>query len=383
MKYLPLLWSCVWRKPMRTLLTLLSISVAFVLFGLLHGVTSAMDAAISELAANRLLVANAETRAPMPIAHLSKIARIDGVSEATAVSYVQGYFGNQKNWTNAWARSSARGLKESGEVKLSDAQVEAFESTRVGAIADRRLAEKYGWKIGDQIAFTSFWRQQTGSNVWNFELVGIYDVPANSFLADQFWIHFQYFDEGRILSKGTADSFIVYTTDPRRNVEVSAAIDSLFENSSSPTSTMVERELARSGMEQAIDFNLLVKAVLGGSFFTLLLITATAMMESVRERIPELAVLKALGYSGASVLCLVFAEAMILYGFGGISGLAVSKTFYPFIAPMTSGAGKPIPMPSEVILQGSLIAVTAAFISGVLPALRAQRLSIVKALRRG
>jgi putative ABC transport system permease protein len=230
---------------------------------------------------------------------------------------------------------------------------------------------------------TSLWRQQNGSNVWTFELVGLYDAPPNSLLADQFWIHFQYFDEARVLNKGTADSLIAHTDDPRRNAEIGEAIDALFENSSSPTSTMSEREMLRAGMEQAMDFNLLVKLVLGGSFFTLLLVTASTMMESVRERITELAVLKALGYGNTIISSLVLAEALFVYLLGGAFGLCVAKSFYPLIAPRTPGAGSAIPLPWEVIAQGAVIVVLASVASGIAPALRAQRLSVVDALRRG
>ncbi len=381
MKYLPLLWSGVWRKPFRTVLTLLSIGVAFTLFGLLHGVTSALDWAASQFAANRLNMQHAEIRSSLPIAYLSDIEQIPGVADVAAVSYVQGYFGERQNGAFAYAWSSAKGLKASGEVRLSDQYAEAFANTRVGAVADRRMAQKYGWKIGDPIAFTTLTRRNDGSNVWTFELVGVYDAPANSFLSDQFWIHYEYFDEGRVVNKGTADTFIVYTTDPRRNAEVSAAIDARFVNSSYPTSTMSERELLLGGEGQAIDFNLLVKAILGGSFFTLLLVTANTMMESVRERIPELGVLRALGYSAGTVLMLVFAEAIALYALGGAVGLSASKAFYPLIAPGTGRPGSNIPMPWGVILQGCAIALGAALLSGVAPALRAQRLSVVNALR--
>jgi putative ABC transport system permease protein len=383
MKYVPLLWSGIWRKPFSTLLTFLSICVAFLLFGLLHGVTTAMDGAIDKLAANRLNIIHAEMRAPLPIGYLSIIERVPGVKEVSAVSWVQGYFGDPKNWTNAAARSSVNGLSDSDEIELSHEYRAAFEKTRVGALVDRRLALKYGWKIGDLVPFTSNWRQKSGSNVWTFELVGVYDVPPNSFLADQLWFHFEYFDEARLLNKGTSDMFVVFTSDVNRNVEVAEAIDNRFENSSSPTTTTSERELARSGMEQAIDFSTLVKGVLGGSFFTLLLITATAMMESVRERTPELAVLKTLGFASSFILALVFAEALVLYATGGALGLAISKSLYPMIAPRTSGGGNTIPLPTSVIVQGALFSLLAAVLSGVAPALRAQRVSIVNALRRG
>jgi putative ABC transport system permease protein len=373
----------MWRKPFRTTLTFLSIAVAFVLFGLLHGVTTVLDQAMNQFAANRLMVQHAEGRFPLPIAYLSKIEQLDGVVGVAGISYLPGYFGEPRNWTYAVAWTDAEGLLASGEIKLSRDEATAFAHKPNGAIADRRLAQKYGWGIGDQLPLTSVLRQNNGSNVWTFELVGLYDAPPNSLLADQFWIRHHFFDAARLSKRGTVDTYIVYTIDPARNDDVANAIDSLFSNSSSPTSTTSGRELLRAGMEQAIDFNLLVKAILSGSFFTLLFVTATTMMQSVRERIPELAVLKALGYSSAVVLCLVFAEALVLYAFGAVFGLGVSEAFFPMIAPIHPGSGNRFAMPWHVILQGCLIATAAAGISAVVPARRAQTLTVVNALRRG
>jgi putative ABC transport system permease protein len=380
MKYLPLLWGSMWRHPFRTVLTLLSIWVAFLLFGLLHGVTTTVDGVIDHFAANRLSVLNSEGRVPLPIAYLSKIGEVPGVSTVAALTYVPGYFGDPKHGTVAYAWSSARGIKDSGEVEISQAYVDAFARTRIGAVADEALAHKHGWRIGDLIPFTSPVRKVDGNNVWTFELVGFYKAPPHSLFSDQLWIHHEYLDEARVLHRGTADTFIVYTTDVSRNDDISAAIDALFSSSSASTTTQIEREWMRAGWSQAIDFHLLTKAILGGAFFTLLLITANTMMESVRQRIPEFGVLRVLGFSDAAVLLLVLSEAILLYALGAALGLTSSKGFFPLIAPVTSGG--PIPMPMSVIIQGGLIALAAAMISGAVPAIRAQRLSVVQALRR-
>jgi putative ABC transport system permease protein len=382
LKYFGLLCSGLLRKPLRTVLTLLSIVVAFISFGLLHGVVAAADRAIEQFAANRLSVQSGEGRTTLPIAYLSKIIEVPHVARATALAYIPGYFGDPKNRIWAYAWSDARALDESGEVAIKKEYLETFARTRAGAIVDRGMATKYGWKVGDQISLKTQARKSDGSDVWSFDLVGIYDPPAHSLFTDEFWIHYQYLDEARVRGKGTVDVFIVYTTNQVYNTDVALAIDEAFGNSSYPTSTASEREWARTSMEQAIDFTLLVKAILGGSFFTLLFVTVNTMMESVRQRIPELGVLKALGFTDNAVLTLVFLEAASLYVCGATLGLAGSTLFFPFIAPVTT-ALEPMPMPLGVILEGAAIAVLAGFISGAGPAWRVRRLSVVDALRRG
>lgn len=380
MKYAFLVWSGFWRKPGRTILTTLSITVAFVLFGLLHGVTAATERAINQFAANRLSVQSREGRSPLPVSYLSKIARVPNVVDVSPLAWMHGYFRDRKNGLAAQA-SSGTSYLESGEVAVDEQYARAFVSTRSGALADRVLAQKYGWKVGDVVPITSGWRKADGTNVWFFDLVGFYEAPSNSLFAGQLWFHYEYFNESRLRAKDTVDSFVVYTTSVRHNAEVARNIDRQFQNSSHATLTMSQREWVHAGVDQAIDFGLLVKAILGGSFFTLLFVTANTMMESVRQRMSEFGVLKAIGYSNTGVLLLVLAECGVLHLLGAALGLATSRAFFPLIAPVSS-ALEPIPMPMSVIVQGALIATISTVVSAAAPAWRARRLSIVAALRR-
>lgn len=380
MKYMFLVWSSLWRKPGRTVLTTLSIVVAFTLFGLLHGVTTTIDRAISQYSATRLSVQSSDGRDPLPVSYLSKIAAVPHVASVSSVAWMHGYFTDPGNGLAAQALGGTLPL-DSGEVTIDETSAAAFERTRSGALVDRELARKHGWQVGDVIPITSQWRRTDGSNVWFFDLVGFYDAPPNSLFSGQLWFRYEYFDESRLRSKGSVSSFLVYTTDARRNAEVALAIDRQFQNSSHPTLTQSQREWVRAGMEQAIDFNLLVQAILGGSFFTLLFITANAMMESVRQRVHEIGVLKAVGYSDELVLMLVLAESAVLHLVGSVAGLTTSVAFFPLIAPVSS-AGQPISMPLDVIVRAAIIAALSAVLSATIPALRAQRLTVVAALRR-
>jgi putative ABC transport system permease protein len=380
MKYWPLIWSALWRKPFRTVLTFLSVIVAFTLFGLLHGVATALDGIIDRIAADRMRVhALSERGTMLPVSYANQIGQIAGVTTVTATVLLRGYYQDPKNTFPAVAYSDATPLLSSKIMQISRAETDAFMHTKSGAVVHRALANRFGWKLGDRIPFRSSVMKRDRNTLWDFEVVGIYDTQ-DPFWIDQLWFRYDYLDDARATSNGTAQAFLVTTSDPKYNAAVADAIDERFANSSAPTSTQSDREWAQSGMEQAINFNVLVKAIVGSSLFTLLLVTGNTMMESVRQRIPELAVLKTVGYSNPSILALVISESGLIYLIGAGAGLSLSTTLFPLIAP--HAGSERIGMPLPVIAQGAAIALATALVSAVAPALLAHRLSIVEALRR-
>jgi putative ABC transport system permease protein len=381
MKYAGLLWSALSKRMFRTILTILSITVAFILFGLLHGVTSAIDHEMSQFAATRLSVFNSVEQQPLPISYREQIGKLAFVHRVDAFTPFISYFRAPSNRVLAGGIGSANDMQLPEELHLSAEYAKTFATSRTAAIADRKLAEKYGWKIGDKVPLHSRELNRDGTTVWTFDLVGLYDVPKHSAFGGLFYFRHDYLDAARVNGAGTAGSFLVYTTDPSHNLEVEAAIDKRFANSSAQTTTRSEMEWYQAASGEAIDFNLLVTSVLGATLFTLLLVTANTMMESVRQRRPELAILKTIGFSDRSVLVLVFVEAFALYAIGAILGLFLSRLFFPFVGPVDTTLD-PLPLPLSVYLQGAALAIGATVLSAVVPAVRAQRLSIVDALRR-
>jgi putative ABC transport system permease protein len=381
LKYAGLLWSALSKRMFRTTLTILSITVAFILFGLLHGVTSAIDQEMSQFAATRLSVFNSVEQQPLPLSYREQIQQLPFVQRVDAFSPLVSYFRESSNRVLAGGIASADDIRLPEELHLASEYAKAFAANRTAAIADRKLADKYGWKIGDKVPLHSTELNREGTTVWTFDLVGFYDVPKHSTFGGLLYFRHDYLDEARVHGAGTAVSFLVYTTDPSRNVEVEAAIDRRFANSSAQTTTRSEMEWYKAASGEAIDFNLLVTSVLGATLFTLLLVTANTMMESVRQRTPELAVLKAIGFSDRMILMLVFVEAFALYALGAMLGLGLSRLLFPHIGPVDTTLD-PLPLPLSVYLQGAGLAIGATLLSSVVPAVRAQRLSIVDALRR-
>lgn len=379
MKYLSLLWAGLWRKPVRTTFTFISVIVAFLLYGLLHGVASGMDALIDQMDANRLRVQSEGNRRDLlPVAYAAQIARIPNVASVSVAASFGGYFQDPKNGVGAIAVSDDFQWEKLREISLPPAQLAAFRQLRTGAVVGRAAAQLYGWKVGDRIPLTSGWTQRGGSKVWQFEIVGIYDVPMQPSLATGFWIHYGYLDEGRAFGNGTTNTFVVYTVDAQQNATVASAIDRTFENSGAPTATQSDREWQRAAWQQVLDINLLVNVMVGASMFTLLLLSGNTMMQSVAQRVPELATLKAIGYSDTKVLWLVITEALAICVAGAILGLIAARAMFPLFAHAVELDD--ISMPVKVPLIGLLLALVVAVATSLMPARRVSRLSVVDAL---
>jgi putative ABC transport system permease protein len=378
MKYFPLIWAGLWRKRTRTIFTLLSIITAFLLFGLLQGVNAAFSRGVAGANVDRLYVqSRISFTEPLPFADLPQIEAVPGVAGVAYASWFGTYYQDPKNFVFSFPGDMERYFSVYSELKLPHDQFDALIHTRTGAVIGRQLAEKYGWKIGDKVPLHStIWVQKGGTSDWTFDIVGIYDNVDDPGRSNQFMFNHSYFDEARTFSKGMVGWYIVRLADPSRAVEVAAAIDHLFANSTYETKTVTEKENAQSFLKQIGDINFIVDAIVGAVLFTLLFLTGNMMMQSVRERTPEFAVLKTLGFSDQGVLALVLGESLLLCLVAAAIGLAIATAIFP----MLKGVIGVVSLPVVVIFIGLGIAVFLALASGLPPAWRAKRLNIVDAL---
>jgi putative ABC transport system permease protein len=385
MKYFPLVWAALWRRKPRTILTMLSIVVAFLLYGLLQGVLAAFTAGVDIAGADRLITTGKYSLTQMqPIGYANQIRGVPGVEQVAYQSWFGGIYQEEKNFFAQFPSDVASYLDLYPEVQLPADQKETFLRTRTGAIVLKRLADKYGWKIGDKVPIIStIWPKKDGSSVWEFDLVGIFDCKDGATRAQHEYLmfHHEYFEEARAFGSGTVGWFIERTSDPARNAEVSRAIDQLFANSPNPTKTDSEKAFNQGFVKQFGNLQLILGGIMGAVIFTLLMLTGNTMMQSVRERIPELAVLKTLGYADRTVLLLVLVEALLLCGAAALVGMALAGWLAPVI-----GAGLPIPgftgmkLTADAWVIGTAIAAGLALAVGLPPAIRAMRLDIVTAL---
>jgi putative ABC transport system permease protein len=383
-RYLPLLWSGLFRKKTRTILTLLSIVVAFALFGLLQAVEVAFESGADAADAKRLLTtARYSIIEPLPMAYQRRIEQVPGVVGVAYADWFGAKYQNESNAFPVFAVDPARYLDMYPEFTIDRAQREAFARTRTGAVAGKRLADRFGWRVGQKLPISSEIHPKTdGSMSWEFDLVGIIDAddPAVRGNTDMVLINVAYFDEARQIGRGKTGWYIVRVADSTQARAISASIDGLFTNSPDETKTQPEKEFALGFAKQIGDIGALVTRILIAVFFTILILTGNTMSQSIRERIPELAILKTLGFSDGKVTALVLAEAVLLLILGGGIGMGAAVAAMPALNGSTGGRFPPLFVGPETWLLATAIAALVALAIGLPPALRANRLKIVDAL---
>ena len=378
MKYLPLLWSGIWRKPGRTALVLLQVAVAFALFGVLQGMKTGVERAVANTRADLLIVNPADFGgAPLPLSYLD---RLQSIPSMQSVSFASGFLGTYQKPTQPvyvlaiqptqlWVTL----LPEVFQVLPKD--LEALKDTRNGALITKDIGKKYGWHIGDQIPLTSTTLQNAGSGTWTFQIVGTFtdhEPGEGGFIV----ANYGYLDEARALDKGTVRNFYAVISDPKRAAEMSETIDRVFGNSSNETNTGSLREDAQQQMRSIGDLNFLIRAVVSAVLVALLFSVTTMMMQTIRERTPELAVLKTLGFSDRSIFLLIVGECVLICIVAALMGLALATAVFPYAAKFIPG----LSMTLSVVGFGLIGAVAVALISAAPPASRAARLQVVDAL---
>jgi len=371
----------LFRRKARTWLTLLSVTMAFLLFGLLQAVNVLFDRPADFIGITRLITqARVSLIQPLPIRLLQQIQSVPGVKDVAWVLWFGGKAGPTSDTVFGLA-ADPKGLRAvSPQWVMPDAQWQAFASTRTSMIAGRLLAQQYGWKIGDRIPIkASFVPQKDNSRDWTFDLVGIFDgKDSQSQKATlRFYVNYAYVDEGNGNGQGNVSFFVMSLTDASLAGQVAQAIDAKTENSPDETKTQTEQDFTVAFIRQVADIGLIVRWIMFAVFFTLLLVVGNTMAQAIRERVPELAVLKTLGFSDGAVLGFVLAEAFALCLIGGLLGLGVATLAGYAIA---AAANFPLTVNYKVWSAGLIAIALLSIATGLLPALRARRITIVDAL---
>ena len=319
MKYLALIRAGLARRKVRTVLTGFSITIAFLLFGVLHSVTSSLDRVVDNMSDTRLrTLSSTNILDPLPLAYRQQIESLPGVRSVSHYTIFFGYYQDPDNGIGVGAIDAETFLGAFPELKLSDDALESMLRTRDGALAGAELAAEHGWEVGDRIPVSSRrWKQANGSSDWSFEIVGIYESSEDSFPTNELWINFDYLDEARADQKGMVNMYMETIDDARDADTVIASLDALFRNSPYETETTTEKDFVRSQIDQIGDLGFLMNAIIGAVLFTLVFVTGNTMMQAVRERIPEFAVLKTYGFTDPVIAGLVWAEALILLRLAG------------------------------------------------------------------
>ncbi len=385
MKYWIIILAALNRKRWRTGLTISSLVIAFLLFGLLRSVAVVFTEDIELSGDDRLVVASKYSIIDsMPISYLQRIKSIENVDIVAHQDWFGGTYIDRANFFPKWPVPPKDFLDIYQEFNISSEQKEAFITTRTGMIAGKKLAERFNWKIGDRIpVIGDIYFMSNGSNLWEFDLVGIFTDIENPGNEEQVFMNYQYFDEAReSYTKGTVGNFIVKLDSKDEGPRVAQEIDAMFANSMDETKTYTEKAYQQMFASQIGDIGLIMNSILAAVFFTILLVTGNTMSQSIRERTSELAVFKTIGFSDITMLILVLIESMVLCLIGAILGLGITALLMPGLSELISVSLGEISLDSSVIISGIGIAIITAFISGFPPALGAMRLKVVDALRK-
>jgi putative ABC transport system permease protein len=379
MRFLPLIWSGIWRKPGRTILIFLQVSVAFALFGVLQGLKTGVEHLIGEARADLLIVhGGLGLMDPLPLSLLEGIKSVPGVKVVAPVELFGAIYQNPNQKLGVVAIRPDEGWLSAFTFTIAPDHVAALRTMRTGTIIREGLAKKYGWKIGDRIPLMSTTAQMNGSTDWAFDVVGTYTDSDVGGGKETLLVNYAYFDEARFAGKGTVNHFNVAVSDPRLAVNVADGIDRRFANSANATQTDSLLELAQSQLQSIGDLTFLIRAIVSVVLVALLFATATMMMQSIRERTPELAVLKTLGFTDGAVFRIILVEAVAVFVAAAACGLALSLLVFPFASKIVPG----LSMPLVVVALGLIYAVVVAAISALLPAVLAAKLNVAAALAR-
>jgi putative ABC transport system permease protein len=381
MKFLPLVWRNLLRRKFRTGFTIGCIFISFVLYAFLMIVRGAFTLGVDFAGADRLwLFHKVSIIQFVPVSYLDDILRTPGVAMATHCTWFGGGYQGKPNQFATFATDLETYLKLYPELKVPSDQLAAAMKDRQGAIIGKDTAARYGWKVGDRIPITAdIWPPKDG-NTWYFNVDGIYD-GEKTVDKTQFLFRYDYFDENRRFGKGNVSWYVIRVTDPSQAASIASTLDSKFENSQAETKTGPEKAVIADFAKQTGNIGAMITAILAVVFFTILLVVANTMAQSVRERTSELAVLKTLGFSDARILLLVLAESLFIATPAG--WIAIALMFLLVGRGSFNIAMLPVFIfTTRDVILGGVLAVVLGILAGMLPAFAAMRLQITDALRR-
>ena len=378
MTFLDLVRKSAWRKPTRTILLMVSVATAFLIYGL---TTSFVDGSQGASAASEdiLGVMSAAGRTqPLPISYLNRIAAEPEIAAVGYMSRMRGFSTVEKNIVAVSAADPQRLLNSNGkELGLTPDLIGALGKDRSQVLVGRALAEAQAWTVGQRITVTSFdTAKQDGSRDWSFEIAGIFEGENAS--TDTYFVvaQYDYVNTLRARNKDTVDAFIVRPQPGTQTGELAAKIDQLFANSAAPTQTKSEKQFLEAFLRQYADIGLIVNMVVGAAFVTLLMIVGNTMVFAVRERTFEIGVLKTLGFSGSWIMALILGETLFVFLVGATVGLILA-----LLATVVMGPAIGLVFSNAIFARALAMVTLLALATGAVPALNALRIPIISAFR--
>ncbi len=379
------------RKPLRTLLTILGVGVALLLFCFLEAVLTAFNAGVNMSNATRLVVQHKESIAfELPISYRSLIAQIEGVTGVAEATWFGGLSQEpnpdgtkREEFFAQFAANLQSYLPLYPELKVAPDELSALMEDQMGCMLGKKIAERLDKKVGDRLVLRStIWTQKNGSSIWEFNVRAIYTTDSPTFDQTMMLFPFKRFDEARQFGHGSVGVYLLRIDDPSRSAEISEMIDARFANSPYETRTMTEKAFNLQFVSMLGNFQLLLRSIGSAVVLTMLLVSANTMMMGARERTREMGILKAIGFSDGHIFMLLIGEALALSLLGALAGVGLAwlltnvlhfnpkPDFFPVFY-----------LPRESVLAAIGVAVLTGFVSGIVPAVTGMRLKATEALR--
>ena len=368
---------------MRTLLTIGSVAIAFLLYGMLEAFRHALLGGVEMAGADRLMTMHKVSFIqPLPRSYLNRIRGIDGVRVAVSMGWFGGYYQNARNVIVVQVVDHETMLDVYPEIMVSARERQAWLGERTGALVGRALASANDWKIGDHIPMRSnIYRKADGGDTWDLVVSGIYDMKDNGDTSGLFF-RYDYFNESLQFGRDRAGWVVMRIRDPARMAQIARQIDAMFANSNTETKTSDERAFMQAFINQFGNIGAIITAIVSAVFFTMLLVTANTMAQAIRERTAELAVMKTLGFTGRQMLTLVLTESVLVTSLGGTMGLVLATVVVNGARASLQQYLPMLNMTASAYLSAVVLILLLGLLSGVVPAWQAWRLNIVTALRR-
>jgi putative ABC transport system permease protein len=385
MKFLPIVWRNLMRRKVRTIFTLLSIFVAFLLFGYLMAVRSAFNMGVDLAGADRLMVLNKiSIIMPVPYSYGERVKAIEGVKEISYANWFGGYYQEPKNQFSNMAVDAESWMRMYSEFDMPDDQLKAWLADREGAIIGADLAKRFGWKIGDRVPLQATIFQRPDRKAWEFNIRGIYSSKNKGVDKTQLFFHWAFLNEAVRTTRfgNQVGWYVIRVNDPEQSPAIAKKIDTMFANSPTETKTDSEKNFVAGWAKQIGNISLITQFIAAAAIFMMLLVTANAMAQSIRERTNELAVLKTLGFGDGKILSLVLLESCVLALVGGLSGLGLAWVLVTVFGDPTGSYLPAFYLPVRDLVVGAVMVLLLGFATGAVPAMQAGRLRIVDALRR-
>ncbi len=383
MRILKLFFRNAFRHKLRTGLTILGITIAILAFGMLRTMVNAWYAGVEASSANRLVIRNAISLVfPLPLAYKDKIRQVGGVTLVSWGNWFGGVYIEEKNFFPNFAVEPRSFLVLYPEYLIPDLQRASFLNDRRGAVAGKKVADKYGWKVGDTVTL----KGTIFPGNWEFTLRGIYRGKDRSVDETQFFFHWDYLDETMKKTAprraGQVGYYIIGISNPNLAGEVSTAIDATFKNSLAETLTETEKAFQMSFVSMTEAILIAIQLVSIVIIVIIMAVVANTMAMTARERIGEYAVFKTLGFGGWFIAGLIFGESLFISLLGTAIGVGLT---FPVAAAFADYLGTYFPIffvERTTIFMDLAAGVLVGFVAALFPTWRAVRIRIADGLRR-